>query len=247
MLSDLFLRFLCIQNFREGRNYKVSRLEAELNPGPFLCQGASFDYQLGGWRPFVRGSQISALWTSLVAMKYHIMESTAFGHYAIFNYAPPVHYRRKTCTQTFKQVSVGFPKIGASPYIIPFFLPIGKYIYKTHGPCYLHRGPPIFFFRTGGQARRDHIYQEFERGGLKGPEGKARQLHHSSFSFRAVTPPVFFWMGVSQSETCCKVPKQKNPVVLDLKFVFFFGGELNSLKWAVIKTLGPRGLYYPVI
>ena len=144
------------------------------------------------------GSQITALWTSLVAMKYH-MESTAFGQYAIFNYGPPVHYRRKTCTQTFKQVSVGFPMIGASPYIIPHFLPIGKYIYKTHGPCYLHRGGPSFFFQQVAKLVGITSTKNLSVAAWKDPRGKGQSgplswgssTIHRSPSGR-LTPPVFF-------------------------------------------------------
>lgn len=140
------LRFLCIQNFREGRNYKVSRLEADSILGHLSAKEHLLIINLEGEGPLCLVGARFLHFELLLLPWSIIMQSTAFGQYAIFKYGPPVHYRRNTCPQTFKQVSVGFPKIGASPYIIPHFLPIGKYIYKTHGPCYLHRGDHPFFF-----------------------------------------------------------------------------------------------------
>lgn len=100
-------------------------------------------------------------------------------------------------------------------------------------------GTILFFFRTGGQARRDHIYQEFERGGLKGPGAKANQGHlyswgsstiHRSPSGRSLHQFFLEW-GVSKLNLL-QGTKQK---------IQWFWGELNSLKWAVIKTLGWLG------
>ena len=177
------------------------------------------------------GSQITALWTSLVAMKYHIMESIAFGQYAIFNYGPPVHYRRKTCTQTFKQVSVGFPMIGASPYIIPHFLPIGKYIYKTHGPSYLHRGDHLFFFfeqvaKLVGITSTKNLSAAAWKDPGQRPSWGSSTIHRSPSG--RLTPPVFFRMGCLKVKVVARY-QNKNPVVLDLKFIkFFFGGETEQ-------------------